>query len=59
MMSKLVWIHKFNNNELGISEKGGTGRGAFCFVPVDARNIFPELSEDNSFRVSIKLYINS
>ena len=58
MMSKLVWIHKFNNNELGISEKGGTGRGAFCFVPVDARNIFPELSEDNSFRVSIKLYIN-
>lgn len=54
-MAKLVWIHKFNNNELGIS---GTGRGAFCFVPVDARNILPELSEDNSFRVSVKLYIN-
>lgn len=57
-MSKLVWIHKFNNNELGISETGGTGRGSFCFVPVDARGIFPELSEINSFKVNVKLYVN-
>jgi len=57
-MSKLVWIHKFNNNELGISEKGGTGRGSFCLVPVEARMIFPELSEANEFKREVKLYIN-
>lgn len=57
-MSKLVWIHKFNNNELGISEKGGTGRGSFCLVPVEARMIFPELSEANDFKREVKLYIN-
>ncbi|MFV5593572.1 McrB family protein [Acinetobacter junii] len=57
-MSKLVWIHKFNNNELGISETDGTGRGSFCLVPVDARSIFPELSEMNDFKSGVKLYIN-
>lgn len=57
-MSKLVWIHKFNNNELGISEVGGTGRGSFCLVPVEAREIFPVLSEDNGFRQTVRLYVN-
>lgn len=57
-MSQLVWIHKFNNNELGISESGGTGRGPFCLVPVDAREIFPTLSESNSFKEQVKLFVN-
>lgn len=57
-MSKLVWIHKFNNNELGISEADGTGRGSFSLVPVDARSMFPELSEENDFKSNVKLYIN-
>lgn len=57
-MSKLVWIHKFNNNELGISETDGTSRGPFCLVPVDARSIFPTLSEINNFRKEVKIYIN-
>lgn len=34
-MSELVWIHKFNKNELGLGN-----RGAFCLVPVEARKIF-------------------
>lgn len=59
MMSKLIWIHKFNNNELGISDSGGTGRGAFCLVPVGARLIFPELSEGNNFEQLVKLFINN
>lgn len=58
MMSKLVWIHKFNNNELGISESGGTGRGAFCLVPTEAREIFPPLFEGNSFKQQVKLFVN-
>lgn len=57
-MSKLVWIHKFNNNELGISESGGTGRGPFCLVPVEAREIFPILSEGNEFKEKVKLFVN-
>ena len=39
MSSELVWIHHFNANELGLSEDG-TGRGAFCLVPIAARQIF-------------------
>lgn len=34
-MSELVWIHRFNANELGLGS-----RGSFCLVPVDARIIF-------------------
>lgn len=34
-MSELVWIHRFNANELGLGE-----RGAFCLVPIEARKIF-------------------
>ena len=34
-MSELVWIHRFNANELGLGN-----RGSFCLVPVDARIIF-------------------
>ncbi|MCI2282703.1 hypothetical protein L3081_03880 [Colwellia sp. MSW7] len=34
-MSELVWIHRFNSNELGLR-----GAGGFCLVPVDARVIF-------------------
>jgi hypothetical protein len=34
-MSELVWIHRFNANELGLGD-----RGAFCLVPVEARTIF-------------------
>lgn len=34
-MSELVWIHRFNGNELGLR-----GAGGFCLVPVEARNIF-------------------
>ncbi|ENW26107.1 hypothetical protein F925_00591 [Acinetobacter lwoffii NCTC 5866 = CIP 64.10 = NIPH 512] len=57
-MAKLVWIHKFNNNELGISESGGTGRGAFCLVPAEAREIFPPLFESNFFKQQVKLFVN-
>lgn len=57
-MSKLVWVHKFNNNELGISTDGGTGRGAFCLVPKDAAGIFPTLNEENLFRGKVNLYVN-
>ncbi|WP_439242137.1 McrB family protein [Lonepinella sp. BR2474] len=40
-MSKLVWIHKVNANELGISQtENGTGRGSFLLVPTEAREIF-------------------
>ncbi len=40
-MSELVWIHRANANELGISQTpDGTGRGAFFLVPVEARKIF-------------------
>lgn len=34
-MAELVWIHRFNANELGLGS-----RGPFCLVPVDARIIF-------------------
>lgn len=57
-MSKLVWIHKFNNNELGVSTEGGTGRGAFCLVPKDAIDIFPTLNEANLFKENVNLYVN-
>ena len=49
-MSELVWIHKFNANELGLGD-----RGSFCLVPKDARRIFfpkidftknPDISEE-------------
>ncbi|WP_226396641.1 McrB family protein [Haemophilus sp. Marseille-Q0026] len=40
-MSELVWIHRTNANELGISQTvDGTGRGSFFLVPVEARKIF-------------------
>lgn len=54
-MAELVWIHRTNANELGISQTpDGTGRGSFILVPVEAREIFfpnrnfnsnPEISE--------------
>lgn len=54
-MAELVWIHRTNANELGISQTpDGTGRGSFILVPVEARAIFfpnrnfnsnPEISE--------------
>lgn len=60
-MTELVWIHKFNANELGIASNGGTGRGAFCLVPVDARQIFFSASElteiDNGENKSINLLV--
>lgn len=40
-MSELVWIHRFNANELGLGD-----RGSFCLVPKDARVIF---FPDNDF----------
>lgn len=42
-MSELVWIHRFNANELGLGS-----RGPFCLVPVKARSIF---FPDNNFQV--------
>lgn len=40
-MAELVWIHRTNANELGISQTpDGTGRGSFFLVPVEARQIF-------------------
>lgn len=52
-----VWLHRFNNNELGISEEG-TGRGAFVLVPQDARKLLPSLSEENEFRTTVNVYVN-
>ncbi len=61
-MSELVWIHRFNANELGISVDGtGTGRGAFCLVPTDARSIFfPQLvvEEGVQIREKLNLYLS-
>ena len=56
-MSTKIWVHKFNNNELGISEEG-TGRGSFILVPIDAREILPKLSEENAFKTELKIYLN-
>ncbi|MDC6450348.1 hypothetical protein PQY67_09200 [Pseudomonadales bacterium] len=39
-MSHNIWVHRFNENELGLG--GGVGRGSFCLVPVDARPIIDE-----------------
>ncbi|MEA1989364.1 MAG: hypothetical protein U9N57_09210 [Pseudomonadota bacterium] len=52
-----VWLHRFNDNELGISE-GGTGRGAFVLVPKDARKLLPPLSEVNEFKTTVNVYVN-
>jgi len=49
-MAELIWIHRFNANELGLGS-----RGAFCLVPTDAWSIFPELGDSNSFRADINL----
>lgn len=46
-MAELVWIHRLNANELGLSEDGGTGRGSFVLVPVDAYGIFPDITQPN------------
>lgn len=55
-MSELVWIHRFNGNELGLR-----GAGGFCLVPVEARIIFfpernfnlePEISETITLKYS-------
>lgn len=46
-MAELVWIHCLNANELGLSEDGGTGRGSFVLVPVDAYGIFPDITQPN------------
>lgn len=46
-MAELVWIHRLNANELGLSEDGGTGRGSFVLVPVDAHGIFPDITQPN------------
>lgn len=40
MSSELVWIHRFNANELGLSKDDtGTGRGSFFLVPKIARKL--------------------
>lgn len=52
-----VWLHRFNDNELGISEEG-TGRGAFVLVPKDARKLLPSLSEENEFKTTVRVYVN-
>lgn len=52
-MSELVWIHRFNGNELGLR-----GAGKFCLVPVEARIIFfPEWDFEHSpdIKENIKL----
>lgn len=49
-MAELIWIHKFNANELGLGN-----RGAFCLVPTDAWTIFPALNELNSFKAGVNL----
>ena len=56
-MSELVWIHRFNANELGISsDETGTGRGPFCLVPTDARSIFfPQLTTEGKVQIKEKL----
>lgn len=63
MSSELVWIHHFNANELGLSEDGtGTGRGAFCLVPVEARQIFlsplQEQEIENGAKLTIDIYLS-
>ena len=54
-MSELVWIHRFNGNELGLR-----GAGGFCLVPAEARIIFfpdrdfeldPEIKEKIQLRL--------
>ena len=54
-MSELVWVHKFNENELGLR-----GAGSFCLVPKEARKIFfpnrdfdsePEINEKITLRL--------
>ena len=60
-MTELVWIHRANANELGISQTPeGTGRGAFFLVPVDARPIFfPERSfTDPETNISESISLN-
>lgn len=47
-MAELVWIHRLNANELGLSKDGGTGRGSFVLVPVDAYGIFPDITQPNN-----------
>lgn len=51
MSSELVWIHRFNANELGLSEDG-TGRGAFCLVPTIARKI---ISPNDNLDITINV----
>lgn len=56
-MSELVWIHRFNANELGLG-----GRGSFCLVPVEARVIFfPErnFQRDPDIEEKIKLRLTA
>jgi len=52
-MSKLVWIHQFNESELGLDERGG-----FCLVPVRARSLLEPLSESNGYRTQVDVYFN-
>lgn len=53
-MSKLVWIHRFNGNELGLR-----GAGGFCLVPVDARIIFfPERDFEAVPVINEKIQLN-
>jgi hypothetical protein len=49
-MTELIWIHRFNANELGLGN-----RGAFCLVPTDAWTIFPELNQLNNFQEDVNL----
>jgi hypothetical protein len=49
-MAELIWIHRFNANELGLGN-----RGAFCLVPTDAWTIFPELNQLNNFQADVDL----
>lgn len=53
-MSELVWIHRFNSNELGFR-----GAGRFCLVPVEARIIFfPERDFEAVPDISEKIQLN-
>lgn len=53
-MQELVWIHRFNRNELGLR-----GAGGFCLVPVEARIIFfPDRDFEKESNISEKIKLN-
>lgn len=58
-MSSIIWVHKFNNNELGIKEGSNDRRaGPFCYVPKKALNVFfPNNSYDRENNFHVTLYV--